>query len=74
MLWTRSRDRPRNNRPMCCWMTGPRWHRQSAPQSVRGGRGVRGRGDVRVAARITELVGALLDVLSNRICVEQRRE
>ena len=31
-------------------------------------------GDVRVAARITELVGALLDVPSNRICVEQRRE
>ncbi len=27
MLWTRSRDRPRNNRPMCCWMTGPRWHK-----------------------------------------------
>ena len=33
-----------------------------------------GGGDVRVAARITELVGALLDVPSNRICVEQRRE
>jgi len=32
-----------------------------------------GGGDVRVA-RITELVGALLDVPSNRICVEQRRE
>ena len=30
--------------------------------------------NVRVAARITELVGALLDVPSNRICVEQRRE
>ena len=30
--------------------------------------------DVRVAARITELVGALLDVPSNRICIEQRRE
>ena len=30
-----------------------------------------GGGDVRVAARITELVG---DVPSNRICVEQRRE
>ena len=28
----------------------------------------------RDAARITELVGALLDVPSNRICVEQRRE
>ena len=25
-------------------------------------------------SRITELVGALLDVPSNRICVEQRRE
>ena len=36
--------------------------------------GVEGGGDVRVAARITELVGALLDVPSNRICVEQRRE
>ena len=33
-----------------------------------------GGGDVRVAVRITELVGALLDVPSNRICVEQRRE
>ena len=33
-----------------------------------------GGGDVRGAARITELVGALLDVPSNRICVEQRRE
>ena len=33
-----------------------------------------GGGDVRVAARITELVAALLDVPSNRICVEQRRE
>lgn len=32
-----------------------------------------GGGDVRVAARITELVGALLDLPSNRICVEQRR-
>lgn len=31
-----------------------------------------GGGDVRVAARITELVGALLDLSSNRICVEQR--
>lgn len=32
-----------------------------------------GGGDVRVAARITELVSALLDLPSNRICVEQRR-
>ena len=32
-----------------------------------------GGGDIRVTARITELVGALLDVPSNRICVEQRR-
>ena len=31
-----------------------------------------GGGDVRVAARITELVAALLDVPTNRICVEQR--
>lgn len=32
-----------------------------------------GGGDVRIAARITELVSALLDLSSNRICVEQRR-
>lgn len=32
-----------------------------------------GGGDVRVAARITELVRALLDISSTRICVEQRR-
>ncbi len=32
-----------------------------------------GGGDVRVAARITELVRALLDVSANRICVEQRK-
>ena len=32
-----------------------------------------GGGDVRVAARITEMIGALLDLPSNRICVEQRR-
>ena len=32
-----------------------------------------GGGDVRVAARITELVSALLDVPANRVCVEQRR-
>lgn len=32
-----------------------------------------GGGDVRVAARITELVGALLGLPSNRICVEQRK-
>ena len=31
-----------------------------------------GGGDIRVAARITELVAALLDVSTNRICVEQR--
>lgn len=31
-----------------------------------------GGGDVSVAARITELVSALLDVPSNRICVEKR--
>lgn len=31
-----------------------------------------GGGDIHVAARITELVGALLDIPSNRICVEQR--
>lgn len=33
-----------------------------------------GGGDVRVASRITELVGALLDIPSNRICVEQRQQ
>lgn len=32
-----------------------------------------GGADVRVAARITELVSALLDLPSNRICVEQRK-
>ena len=32
-----------------------------------------GGGDVRVATRITEMIGALLDLPSNRICVEQRR-
>lgn len=32
-----------------------------------------GGGDVRVAARITELVSALLDLPSNHICVEQRK-
>ena len=32
-----------------------------------------GGGDVRVAARITEMVGALLDLPANRICVEQRK-
>ena len=31
-----------------------------------------GGGDIRVAARITELVAALLDVPTKRICVEQR--
>lgn len=32
-----------------------------------------GGGDVRVAARITELLRSLLDLPSNRICVEQRK-
>ena len=32
-----------------------------------------GGGDVRVAARITELVRALLNLSANRICVEQRK-
>ena len=32
-----------------------------------------GGADVRVAVRITELVSALLDLPSNRICVEQRK-
>ena len=32
-----------------------------------------GGGDVRIAARITELVRALLDIPANRICVEQRK-
>ena len=32
-----------------------------------------GGGDIRVAARITELVSARLDLPSNRICVEQRK-
>lgn len=33
-----------------------------------------GGGDVRVAARITEMISALLDLPSNRICVEQRTQ
>ena len=32
-----------------------------------------GGGDVRIAAKITEMVSALLDLPSNRICVEQRK-
>ena len=32
-----------------------------------------GGGDVRVAARITELIHSLLDLPTNRICVEQRK-
>ena len=32
-----------------------------------------GGGDVRVASRITELLTSLLDLPSNRICVEQRK-
>ena len=32
-----------------------------------------GGGDVRIAARITELVSALLDLPSNHICVEQHK-
>ena len=32
-----------------------------------------GGGDVRVAARITELLHSLLDLPANRICVEQRK-
>ncbi len=32
-----------------------------------------GGGDIRIAVRITELVSALLDLPSNRICVEQRK-
>ena len=32
-----------------------------------------GGGDVRVAARITEMVSALLDLPSNRICIGQRK-
>jgi len=33
-----------------------------------------GGGDVRIVARITELVSALLDIPSNRICVEARKQ
>ena len=33
-----------------------------------------GGGDVRVAARITEMVSALMDLPTNRICVEQRTQ
>ena len=27
MPWTRSRDRPRRSRLMCCWTTGPHWNK-----------------------------------------------
>lgn len=33
-----------------------------------------GGGDVRVAARITEMVCALLDLPSNRVCIEHRKQ
>ena len=51
---------------MFCW--------RMAPPAVCGVAVVcDGGGDVRVAARITELVRALLDLSANRICVEQRK-
>lgn len=33
-----------------------------------------GGGDIRIASKVTELVSALLDLPSNRICVEQRKQ
>ena len=49
-------------------------HRIGGPVEIRGVAVLcDGGGDVRVAARITEMVGALLDLPSNRICVEQRK-
>lgn len=33
-----------------------------------------GGGDIRIAAKITEMISALLDLPSNRICVEQRKQ
>lgn len=33
-----------------------------------------GGGDIRIAANITEMISALLDLPSNRICVEQRKQ
>lgn len=59
---------------MCCWTTGPHWNKLFIYRTICGVAVVcEGGGDVRVASRITELVGALLDVPSNRVCVEQRR-
>lgn len=73
MHWIRSPGRCRNSRRMFCWKMAPPWQRRLSAQI----RGVAvlcdGGGDVRVAARITEMVGALLDLPSNRICVEQRK-
>ena len=70
MHWIRSPGRCRNSRRMFCWKMAETIYQ---PQI----RGVAvlcdGGGDVRVAARITEMVGALLDLPSNRICVEQRK-
>ena len=56
------------------WTTGPHWNKLFIyrPSAVWRS-SARAAGDVRVASRITELVGALLDVPSNRVCVEQRR-
>ena len=74
MLWIRSPARCRTRRPMFCWRMAPPWKRQPIclPSAV-WLLSVMVGGDVRVAARITELVRALLDLSANRICVEQRK-
>lgn len=73
MRWIHSPEKCSPSRPMFCWkMVQPDRNGMSAQVC-----GVavlcEGGGDIRVAARITELVSALLDLPSNRICVEQRK-
>lgn len=51
----------------------PDWRRVCVPQVCGVAVLCEGGGDVRIAARITELVSALLDLPSNHICVEQRK-
>ncbi len=60
MRWIHSPEKCSPSRPMFCWkMVQPLTETVCLP--------------IRVAARITELVSALLDLPSNRICVEQRK-
>ena len=61
------------SRPTSCWRTAPLWRRTIYLPTICGVAVVcEGGGDVGVQARITSLLSALLDVPSNRICVEQR--